>query len=126
MKLIFLIFIFINIVYADTATDEVADKITYALNCNARFSHVSDVEISILKKSSKYQNSFLVAGNYKNVLSISGQRSGMSVGDEFHPQSGSFKGIVSEDLVLKKLNWKVGIMHGRVKEDCLTLNEDDL
>ncbi len=127
MGKIFVLFILIfGLLYAETAREELSDKITYALTCNAQMSNISDVEISILKPSKKYKNSYLVSGVYKSVFSVSGHKGGFGMGDEFHPLSSSFKGIVDSNLELKKLKWKVSFRHGYVKSKCLNLNEDDL
>lgn len=123
---IFLLLLFFDFLYAETAREELVSKIQYALNCNARFSNVTEVEISILKPSNKYKGNYFVSGIYKSILSISGSKGGFSIGDEFHPQSGTFKGIVDENLELQKVRWKVGILQGYVKSTCLQGDEDGL
>ncbi len=127
MKKVLVLFTLIfGLLYAETAREELVSKIQYALNCNAKFSNVAEVEISVLKPSKKYQGSYYVSGIYKSVLSISGNKGGFSIGDEFHPQSGTFKGIVDKNLELKKVKWKVGMLKGYIKSTCLQDNEDDL
>ena len=128
MKKILLLIVLLNFSFADSesAKEELVNKLNYALNCNAKISSISEVEISIIEDSKKYPGKYLISGIYKSVLSVSGNKSGISIGDEFHPQSGSFKGIVNSDLVLEEIKWKLGLFHGYIKESCLTLDEDDL
>lgn len=125
-KTTILFLIFSLILFGDSAKEELASKIKYALNCNAKFSKVDDVEIAILKPSQKYENSYIFSGTYRNILSISGNKAGFGLGDEFHPQSGTFKGIVDKDLEVVKMKWKVGVARGYVASSCLRLTEDDL
>ena len=118
MKNIFILFITFNILYANTA-EEVRLKIEKALVCNARITNISEVKIATLEESTQYRNAYYVEGVYKSVSSVGGNKFGFSFGDEFHPSSGSFEGLVDKNLKIKKLYWKVGMGQGMVKSSCL-------
>lgn len=125
-KYIILLFVIFahSIVLADSARAEVEAKIEYALKCNARFTSISEVQITTLEESKQFKGSFYVAGVYKSVASVSGKKLGFSFGDEFHPQSGSFKCIVDQDLKIRQMKWKVGIARGHVKKSCLGVTQE--
>jgi len=113
-----------NFLYAESDQEEVQAKIEHALICNARYSNISDVQLTALEESTQYPGSYYVVGVYKSVSSVGVNKFGLSLGDEFHPSSGSFKCIIDKNLKLKKIEWKVGIMKGYVRNGCLGTRQE--
>ena len=114
-------FIYISTCYIHAdAQEEVRVKIERALACNARFTNISEVQISIIEKSTQYKDSYYVEGSYKSVSSVGIGTKMFSFGDEFHPISGAFEAIIGDDLKVKKIHWKVGPTQGYVKKSCIS------
>ena len=117
-KFISILYLMVGVLHANP-TEEIRLKIERALACNARFTNVSEVQISTLEESTQYQNYYYVEGVYKSVSAVGGNKMGFSFGDEFHPASGVFEALVDDKLRIKKIYWKVGLAKGKVKLRCL-------
>jgi len=121
MKKIIILF-FSIFLFAQDLEKVVLQKIKYALNCNAQFSYVSEIELEDTSQISREEHLYKVYGTYKSVLSGSLYFKGFGVGDESHPISGSFVAIVKIkriDVDLKKIIYKVAFKRGFVKKECL-------
>jgi len=126
-KIVFFFLLLINI-YADESLGTVLDKIKYALNCNAKFTSISEVEINDykLKKKTNSYKIYEFYGTYKSVLSGSFHFRGFGIGDEFHPISGIFRAIVKETdkgLILEDVFYKISFKKGHVIKQCLLGDE---
>jgi len=128
-KVIFFFVILINLYTYnsdDSILSNIQNKIIYGLNCNAKFSSISEVEINHFKLVSETNNSKIYDffGTYKSVLSASFHFKGIGIGDEFHPINGSFKARVKIDkntgnVLIEQIFYKISFKKGYVVKQCL-------
>lgn len=117
-SIVFFLFVAINVLLG-SPLEEIQYKAERALACNAKFTNISDVKVTTLENSTQYKGFFYAEGVYRSVLAVGGHKSGVDVGDEFHPSSGTFEALIDENLKITKMFWKVGLFHGVVKAKCL-------
>jgi hypothetical protein len=123
MRKIFFFFLLFTFLFSSDVLEELTlRKVKYALNCNAKYTSITEVELLDVKEVSSEKHLYKIYGAYKSVLSASFHFKGIGIGDEFHPISGSFVGLIKvkeHDIDLKELFYKISFKKGKVNKKCL-------